>query len=133
MKLINCKCIAVILIGIVAISCFSCRKKWVENDARIHSQYVMDHLYDDTASIFFPHKYFSQKDVTALLANLKKECDRHTRMGGYKNDFYIWNTGSADEVLFTYEYQYNCGKIRFNLGYIIYWNSYELKSFRLDL
>jgi len=123
----------IVAIIISAFNITGCRKKGEENNARSHSQYLMNHLYDDSAYVFFPNKYFPPDQVNTILKSLKTNCDIRTRTGGYKDDFYIWGTNAPDEVIFTYEYKYNCGVIRFHLGYIIQSDFYELKSFKIDM
>ena len=116
---------------LVLILMTGCRKNWMEIDAKRNADYIMHHIHDDTATVFFSERYFPPDQISRLLENLRSKCSFSTRKGGYKDSYYTFNIGQPDQVTFTYEYMYDCSGLRFQLTYYIYWRSYELKSLYL--
>lgn len=115
----------------LVLCCTGCRKTWVEQDAREHSQFIMNNLFADTILTMFPEKYFSRSEVENILEQLEMRCDPKTRVGGFEKSTYMSIINGPDQVVFTYYYMFNCDELWFDLHYLIYSNSFELRHVKV--
>lgn len=117
-----CICIASMIIGM------GCTNETGSEKSKKHSQWVMDHIYQDTVFTYLKSRYFSEEEIRTLIQQFREQYPSGTLQGGLKNEMYRRNLTSNDEVAYMYEYKAAEKAVRLHVTYELLQDTFEVKT-----
>ena len=83
---------------------------------------------------YFNNKYFPREEwdyIASTLQNFHRNCDTVGRVGKLVGTAYEKKMGGASFVVYSYDYRYNCEKVRYVLRYVFEEDTFLLSNLKI--